>query len=138
MTNPSARLRINFFKEDVKFRFENPDQLRKWIQRVMKKTGVQAEELNFIFCNDPYLKRLNKKYLAHNYFTDIITFENDIFISVDRVKENAKKFDATFKDELHRVMVHGVLHLAGNDDATPLQRNEMKKLEDYWLAKRNF
>jgi rRNA maturation RNase YbeY len=90
---------------------------------------------------------MNKKFLHHNYFTDIITFDNssepgkteaDIFISIDRVQANAKKFKTPFKDELHRVMIHGALHLIGFDDKNAANKKKMRQAEDLWLAKRSF
>jgi rRNA maturation RNase YbeY len=90
---------------------------------------------------------MNKKFLKHNFFTDIITFDNssesgkieaDIFISIDRVQANAKQFNTAFRDELHRVMIHGALHLIGFDDKTPANKTKMRQAEDAWLAKRKF
>jgi len=90
---------------------------------------------------------MNKKFLDHHFFTDIITFDNstepgkiesDIFISIDRVQENARKFNTLFKDELHRVMIHGALHLIGYDDKKPANKKKMQSAEDAWLEKRRF
>jgi rRNA maturation RNase YbeY len=91
--------------------------------------------------------QLNRQFLHHNYFTDIITFDNsigknkieaDIYISVDRVKVNAKRFKVAFDNELHRVLIHGILHITGFDDKSEQKSDEMKKAEDYWLSKRGF
>lgn len=138
---------IHFFKEDIRFRLLHKTELCKWIIRAVQNHSFQLSELNFIFCSDKYLLQLNKKYLNHNYYTDIITFDNslekkkisgDIFISVDRVKANAEKFKTTFKDELHRVIIHGVLHLLGFNDKSEKDKRVMKRMEDEWLSKRKF
>ncbi len=136
---------INFFKEEVKFRLLHQEGLRKWIIKAIRSEGYTLENLNFVFCNDKKLLQMNKEYLQHNYFTDIITFDNstekktvegDIFISVDMVMSNSKKFKTTFQDELHRVMIHGVLHLLGYSDKNPKAQATMRKMEDRWLERR--
>jgi probable rRNA maturation factor len=138
---------IHFFKEDIRFTLRQQKELRQWIQSVIHKNKFHTDEINFIFCSDPYLLKLNKKFLQHDYYTDIITFDNstqkktitgDIFISYDRVKDNSNKFDTTFKDELHRVMIHGILHLIGFTDNTAKKKAEMRKLEEACLAMRKF
>jgi rRNA maturation RNase YbeY len=138
---------IHFFKEQVQFRLTNADGLKKWIQLAVHKHHKNAGAINFIFCSDVYLLMLNKKYLRHNYFTDIITFDNsteekkleaDIYISVDRVRANAAKYKTTFSQELHRVIIHGVLHLLGYDDKSKAKQNSMRSAEEHWLAKRKF
>ena len=138
---------IHFFKEDVSFRLLQQDGLKKWIRKAFKENKIDISELNYIFCSDKYLLRLNKEYLSHSYFTDIITFDNsttkvmveaDIFISSDRVLANAKKFKTTFRDELHRVMIHGALHLMGYNDKSASEEKVMREAEDFWLEKRNF
>jgi rRNA maturation RNase YbeY len=134
---------IHFFKESVSFRLTKQNQLQKWIKTAAKKEKFTVDNLNYIFCSDKYLKKINKDYLNHNYFTDIITFdistqkgkiEGDIFISVDRVQANAKQYKVSPVDELRRVMIHGLLHLTGYKDKTPKDQAEMRKMEDYWLA----
>ena len=138
---------IFFFKEEIKFTLSDRDKLKKWILKIIKNAGYNLSNLNFIFCSDAYLRRINKEYLEHDYFTDIVTFDNsiekkiidgDIFISVDRVKINSKNFNSTFRDELHRVMAHGVLHLLGYGDKNKKEKEEMKKMEDSSLSKRKF
>ncbi|MCX6274447.1 MAG: rRNA maturation RNase YbeY [Bacteroidetes bacterium] len=138
---------IHFFKEDVSFRLLKQEELKKWILLAFKKNETTVIDINFIFCSDKYLLKLNKEYLGHNYFTDIITFDNskengiveaDIFISSERVMANAKKFKTGFRDELHRVMIHGALHLMGYDDKTAKAEKAMRQAEEYWLSKRNF
>jgi probable rRNA maturation factor len=138
---------INFFKESVIFRFLNKSEIQKWILGTVKKEKKSVENLNIIFCSDKNLRKINKTYLKHDYFTDIVTFDNstskskiegDIFISVDRVKINAKTYGVSFKDELHRVMIHGVLHLLGYTDKNVKSQQEMRLKEDHYLSKRNF
>ena len=138
---------IDFFKENVKFRILHADELKKWILKAFKTHKKNILQINYIFCSDKYLLAMNKKFLHHNYFTDIITFDNstvpgiieaDIFISVDRIRANAEKFRTLFKDELHRVMIHGPLHLIGFNDKKPSQKKEMQEAEEIWLGKRKF
>ena len=138
---------IQFFKEDVRFRLPAAAQIPAWINRVVRGHGKKAGDINFIFCSDPYLRKMNTRYLSHRTYTDILTFDTavekdvisgDIFISVDRVSSNAVEFHSTFRDELHRVMIHGVLHLLGYDDATDSATRRMRKAEDDCLAKRKF
>ena len=138
---------IFFFKESIKFRLSVRKQLKDWILEIIKKEGHSISNINFIFCTDSSLRKINKKYLNHDYFTDIITFDNsvlkktiegDIFISIERVIVNSKKFTSSFNDELHRVMAHGVLHLIGYGDKTKSQKTEMKTREDFWLKRRTF
>ena len=135
---------ISFFKQDVAFRLNKKEQLYKWITSAAKKEGFDIIELNYVFCTDPYLKKMNVKFLKHNYFTDIITFDNsiekkkiigDIFISIDRIRINAKQYETTFDNELHRVMIHGLLHLTGYKDKTPKDQQVMRKMEDLYLSK---
>ena len=109
-----------------------------------RKEGKELEAINFIFCSDEYLLGLNQAHLDHNTFTDIITFElssknqplvADIYISVDRVRENARLFQVSFKEELHRVIFHGVLHLCGFKDKKPAEQKLMREMEGKWLSK---
>lgn len=133
---------ISFVSHDYEQQIKNKSALKKWLQTVAKKEKKAIGEITYIFTNDEYLYGLNKKYLNHNALTDIITFDysedgkltGDIFISIERVKENAKKFKIDFDEELHRVMVHGVLHLAGYKDKTKAARSMMRKKEDSSLA----
>ena len=135
---------ISFFKQDIAFRLNKKEQLCKWITAAAKKEGFEIVELNYVFCSDPYLKKMNMKFLKHNYFTDIITFDNsmvkkkivgDIFISIETVRFNAKQYATTFDNELHRVMIHGLLHLTGYKDKSPANQKEMRMMEDFWLKK---
>jgi probable rRNA maturation factor len=138
---------IFFFKEGIKFRLSKQSVLMSWILKLINKEKHQLSNINFIFCSDVYLRKINKSYLEHDYFTDIITFDNsdkskiidgDIYISIDRVRANSRTYKNSFEDELHRVMAHGVLHLIGYGDKNEKQKTEMKKQEDRWLEKRNF
>jgi probable rRNA maturation factor len=138
--------RIHFFVEDVTFKLPNPTKVSRWIHSVITSEGFSLENLNYVFCSDEYLREMNIQYLNHKTFTDIITFsaterpgtiEGDIFISIERVIENAAKFDQQFIDELHRVMIHGVLHLVGFKDKSPRDKKLMRQKEDAYLSLRN-
>ena len=116
--------------------------MKNWIQEVIRLNNHQTGHLSFVFCSDDYLLEVNKKFLNHDYFTDIITFDyneynnvsGDLMISIDRVKENALKHQCTFHKELYRVIIHGVLHLLGFSDKTVTQQKNMRDLEDRYLA----
>ncbi len=134
---------IQFFEEDIKFLLKDKRKLRNWFRATILEEGGKPGTLNFIFCSDSYLLNINTSYLNHNTLTDIITFDlsednqsvsGDIFISIERVKENASAFKITFPQELHRVLIHGILHLLGYKDKTPSQQNEMRSKEDYYLS----
>lgn len=136
---------INFFNEDVSFSLSTSDSTKSWIYNVIHGRGFLLVTLNYIFCSDEYLHGINVEYLAHNTYTDIITFdhseqvqelESDIYISIGRVKENASKFNKKFDEELHRVMIHGVLHLMGQGDKTKEEQLEMRKKEEACLSLR--
>lgn len=138
---------IEFVSEDIEFELENPNQVAEWIADVIEKHNQELVSLTYIFCSDDYLHEINVSYLDHDTLTDIITFDNadeegiiegDIFISVDRVRDNAKDLGITFKDELHRVLIHGVLHLLGFKDKTEEQEALMRKQEDSSLSLRKF
>lgn len=130
---------INFFKEDTDFLPEQQSRLKAWLKTLSAVKNFEIEELNYIFCSDKYLHEININYLEHDTYTDIITFDNsdeegviagDIFISIDRVKENAENLATGFENELHRVIAHGLLHLLGYDDKSEELRAEMRKTED--------
>lgn len=138
---------IEFITEDIEFSLLDQDKIKDWISRIIGKHGYKLENLTYIFCSDEYLHQINLEYLDHDTYTDIITFNNadepgvvesDIFISIDRVKENAETLNTTFIDELHRVMIHGVLHLIGFDDKNPALKQKMQQQEDLSLGERNF
>ena len=137
--------KINFFTEDLTYNLKGKIAIKKWLQETIVAEGYQLAELNFIFCSDEYLLRVNQDFLQHDYYTDVITFDNseelktilgDIFISIDRVKDNANQNNATTNDELCRIMVHGLLHLLGYRDKTQKAKKEMTAKEDFYLAKR--
>ena len=137
---------INFFSEDIVFSLKRKTKIKNWIKNVINTEGQHLSELNFIFCSDEYLLTINKAYLNHDTYTDIITFDNsneegmlagDIFISIDRISENAKTYNVSETDELHRVMIHGVLHLLGYKDKGKA-RLTMTAKENEHLEKRGF
>ena len=115
--------------------------MKNWIQEVIRLNNHQTGHLSFVFCTDDYLLEVNKKFLNHDYFTDIITFDynelnkvsGDLMISIDRVKENALTHHCTFQIELYRVIIHGVLHLLGFSDKTEIQKVKMRELENLYL-----
>ena len=129
---------ISFQNQSISFKLKNKTKLKLWIKTIVDKEKHALGALNYIFCSDDELLEINIKHLNHNTFTDIITFDytenkkisSDIFISIDRVKENSKKFDTTFENELHRVMIHGVLHLCGYKDKTKSDIELMRKKEN--------
>ncbi len=134
---------IHFFTEDVDFELPHSSQLIKWISQVIASLDYNIEQLNYIICSDKYLLKINRDYLDHDYLTDIITFDNsdeastieaDIFISLERVQENANDLKLPLESELHRVMIHGVLHLLGWDDKTPEQKVLMREKEEACLS----
>lgn len=135
---------IHFFAEEIDFQLKKPTKTKQWIKAAIKAEGFELESLNFIFCSDDYLLSKNIKYLNHPTLTDIITFdtsesksiEGDIFISIDRVMDNAEKLALQFQDELDRVIIHGVLHLMGYSDKGKEQKKLMREKEDSYLSLR--
>lgn len=133
---------IRFSVQDVHFELENEQNLKKWISNVVLRRGKAVGNISYLFCDDNYLLGVNRQYLNHDTYTDIITFDyvvgnlvsGDIMISVDRVGENAEKFGVPFEQELHRVVIHGVLHLLGQGDKTDSEAAEMRRLENDALA----
>ena len=138
---------IEFFEEGITYKIRNKIKIRKWIANTIIAEGFRLSSLSYIFCTDEYLLTVNKQYLNHDTYTDIITFDNseiegfvtgDIFISTERVLENAAKFSTTEEQELHRVMIHGALHLLGYKDKSLADKKKMTFKEDFYLAKRGF
>ena len=135
---------IRYFYEDVKFEFKGKLLNNRWIKFVAESEVRRIGDINIIFCSDNYILDVNMKYLQHDYFTDIITFDycesdilsGDLFISIDSVKDNAVFYGTDFRDELNRVIVHGVLHLIGYDDHTDSDQKVMRSKEDYYLSQR--
>lgn len=132
---------ITFHQEDVSYRLKSVKKVKAWIILSAANEAKQIGELNFIFCSDNYLHKINLEYLKHDTFTDIITFDysegkiinGDIFISIERVKENAKKFNQIIDNELNRVLIHGVLHLMSYKDKTAKEKESMRNKEDFYL-----
>lgn len=124
------------------FEIADKSLLKKWIKKVVKIEGSAIAELNFIFCDDEYLLEKNNTFLMHDTLTDIITFDysqknmltGDVYISIERVKENAQNYEVSFKNELHRVIIHGVLHLLGYKDKDEKHQKEMREKEDFYLS----
>lgn len=137
---------VTFHSEQIAFRLSNEKELSSWLGDCCKLENQELTKLAFIFCSDEYLLQVNQDYLQHDYYTDVITFDysespfvsGDIFISIDRVSENAASFNTNFIDELHRVMIHGVLHLMGNTDSNAADKSAMTSKEDYYLSLRAF
>lgn len=138
---------INFFEEDILFKLKNKTKVKQWIKSTIEIEGYSLKELNYIFCSDQYLLQINQQYLDHDTFTDIVTFDNsekkgviegDIFISIDRIRENAIKFNSGEVNELHRVIIHGALHLLGYQDKKAESKKIMTGKEDHYLSLRNF
>lgn len=134
---------VQFFTENIDFQLEKATQINEWLNKIVSQENHTITTLNYIFCSDAYLHKINVEYLNHDTFTDIVTFhysqtpgivEGDLYISIDRVKENAKTQNSSFFDELHRVIVHGVLHICGYGDKTPAEKVIMRKKEDEALA----
>lgn len=135
---------INFFQEEVSFTLKDKLKLKKWIKETIEAEGYKLQELNYIFCSDEYLLQMNQQYLDHDTLTDIITFDNsetpgkitgDIFISIERIWENAQKFNVSKECELQRVIIHGALHLVGYADKKPADKKRMTEKEDFYLNK---
>lgn len=126
------------FNYETEFVLTNEEQITRWVKEVIEKEGCKEGEINYIFCGDEYLHKINVEFLQHDTYTDIISFDyslgklinGDIYISIDRVKENAEKYNTTFAEELHRVMIHGILHYAGYKDKTEEDKNEMRNKEN--------
>ena len=138
---------IFFFEEGITYKLKHKTAVRQWVTETIQAEGYKLKELNYIFCPDSYLLQINQQYLNHDTYTDIITFDNsetervitgDIFISIHRVRENALKFNISGTDELHRVIIHGALHLLGYKDKTPAAKLKMTEKEDFYLNLRGF
>jgi probable rRNA maturation factor len=129
------------FNYETDFLIENEERLATWISEVISSEGFKEDEINYIFCDDEYLFKLNVEFLDHDTLTDIISFDysigkiiqGDIFISIERVRENASDFNVSFLDELHRVMVHGVLHYCGYKDKSDGEEKLMREKENHYL-----
>ena len=135
---------IRYYYEDIKFEFKHKLLNNKWLRFVAQSEVRRLGDIGIIFCSDNYILDVNMKYLQHDYFTDIITFDyceedvlsGDLFISIDSVRDNASYYGTEFEDELNRVIVHGILHLVGYDDHTEEDQQQMRAKEDYYLSLR--
>ena len=133
---------ISYHFEETDFRFRHKTLTRKWLTLVAESEIRRIGDIAVIFCSDNYILDINRRFLGHDYFTDIITFDycegdrlsGDLFISVDSVRENAHEYGTEFEDELNRVIVHGVLHLIGYDDHTEEDIAMMREKENYYLS----
>lgn len=132
---------IRFYQKETKFNLQYKAIVKKWIKGVVEASGKRVGDINIIFCDDESLLEINKQFLNHNYYTDIITFDycegvtisGELYISVDTVEANAKEYDVSFRDEMHRVIIHGILHLIGFDDHSEQQTAQMREQEDLAL-----
>ena len=133
---------ISFNKADANATLANRVALKSFIEKKLKKEGYTIDSLTYVFCSDKYLLKINNDFLSHDYYTDIISFDlsevpgqliGEVYISVDRVKDNAKTHGTSLKDELHRVIFHGALHFCGYKDKKPADAKLMRSMEDKWL-----
>ena len=137
---------IFFHNADTSYLLKNKRLISSWISSAIIEEEKLLKEISYVFCTDDYLININQKHLNHDTYTDIITFDytedgnitSEIYISVDRVRENAKNLGVETLDETHRVIIHGVLHLCGYNDKSELQAQEMRNKENYYLGKRDF
>ena len=131
---------IEFFSE-TEFEFSDEDSVKDWVTKTIVSEGFKEGDLTFIFCDDEYLYKINLEFLNHDTLTDIITFDytlgkeihGEIYISIDRGKENASEFQVSFEEELHRVIIHGVLHLCGYKDKSEADESQMRSKENFYL-----
>ena len=134
------------FNSETNFSIVNEEEVVLWVSSCLLEEKKKIGEISYIFCDDDYLLEKNIKYLNHNTLTDIISFDytmgnliaGDVFISIERVLENAKDFNVVFEDELHRVMIHGILHFCGYHDKSNEEKKLMRSKEDYYLSLRAF
>ena len=133
---------INFFNEDIDFKLKGKNNFKAWLKKVAEKEGFKINDLNYIFCSDEYLHKINLEYLNHDTYTDIITFDNsekekviegDIFVSIERIRENSIILNTLLEEEIKRVIVHGLLHLCGYNDYSIEEKEEMRRFESEYL-----
>lgn len=130
------------FSEECSFRLKGKLKIKRWIKQVVENYGYKLGEVSYVFCSDERILEVNKQYLSHDFYTDIITFDyverervsGDIFISIDRVEENAQDFNVSFQQELLRVVIHGVLHLLGFEDHSQEEQQLMRQKENEAIA----
>lgn len=133
---------ISFYAEDIELPAIKKEAVSNWIRRVAETYGKKTGDISYIFCSDEKILEVNRQYLQHDYYTDIITFDytsgnkisGDLFISLDTVKTNAEKFETPYNEELHRIIIHGILHLCGINDKGPGEREIMEENENKALA----
>ncbi|RED48971.1 rRNA maturation RNase YbeY [Seonamhaeicola aphaedonensis] len=131
------------FNYETEFLIQNERRISDWILETIHEEGFKIEEVNYIFCDDDYLHKLNLEFLNHDTLTDIISFDysvgkiiqGDIFISIERVEDNARDFNVSFDDEIHRVIIHGILHYCGYKDKSDIEATMMRDKENYYLTK---
>ena len=129
------------FNYETDFELENEAQYEDWISRIIESEGFDEGEINYIFCDDDYLLKVNQDYLDHDYYTDIITFDyvkgktisGDIFVSLPRILDNASTLSQNFESEFNRVLAHGILHLCGYKDKTEEEKSQMRAKEDFYI-----
>jgi len=129
------------FNYETQFKLLNENEISKWISLVIDKEGHKEGDINYVFCDDDYLLKLNEEFLGHDTLTDIISFDyslgkilhGDVFISIERAKDNAKEFEVTFQEEMHRLMIHGILHYCGYKDKSDEDSLLMRGKENYYL-----
>ena len=140
----SKKAKVLFFSNDVQTSLRNRSTLKEFIESIFKKENKRLDFINYIFCNDKNLLTINKKFLNHDFYTDVITFnlsENnqhisaEVYVSIDRVRDNAKKIGTSINSELHRVLFHAALHLCGYDDKKKIEIERMRRKEEELLAK---
>lgn len=142
--NKINKMAVRYQTEDCNFQFKGRRKTSDWIRRVAAAEGYRTGDITVVFCSDAALLEVNRQFLSHDYFTDIITFDytdqekkiisGDLMISIDTVRDNAVEFGATFENELFRVIIHGVLHLLGHGDKAPGEEAKMHALEDKYLS----
>lgn len=139
---PTSSKKIRFYFLQRNFSLADRESLKKFIETLFRKEGQRLQSLNYIFCSDTYLLAVNQEFLQHDFYTDILTFDlsepghpknAEIYISVDRVRDNASNYDTSFKKELHRVILHGALHLCGYKDKSPSEAKKIRKMEDKYM-----
>ncbi|MAW65233.1 MAG: rRNA maturation RNase YbeY [Flavobacteriales bacterium] len=137
---------FSFHSEDIIFILKKKPAIISWLSYSIRNENKVSGDISYIFCSDEYLHKINFKHLNHNTLTDIITFDyceenivnGDLYISIERIRENAKLYNNTIENELHRVMIHGIMHLCGYKDKTPEDQNVMSAKEDFYLNLRDF
>lgn len=142
MHTSSSKSKVYFFFQNVKANLDNRAKLKKYIPSIFKKEGKGLGSINYIFCTDTALREMNRQFLSHDFYTDILTFDlsetkevqAEVYISIDRVKQNALQIGVSFKFELHRVIFHGALHLCNYNDKSKDEKDKMRRIEDFYLA----